>query len=204
MFMGILFFMEIGDSACLLLFTDGYGRQFQIDDPSAGVQTYTSYEAGNVGAVTYYSPSGLVGTENHYYTNGHLSEIKLNGQTSIWKPQTENVRGLATKVLTGDVTRSYTYDTDGLPTGRSATRAGVTVFAQGYSFDAGTGNLEERTDETRGLAELFTYDHLNRLTGWQVQQDGTGTLEVYASGDVLIIPLQLLIVRGNGKAEAKT
>ena len=100
--------------------------------------------------------------------------------------------------------QTYTYDTDGLPTGRSATRAGVTVFAQGYSFDAGTGNLEERTDETRGLAELFTYDHLNRLTGWQVQQDGTGTLEVYASGDVLIIPLQLLIVRGNGKAEAKT
>lgn len=100
--------------------------------------------------------------------------------------------------------QTYTYDTDGLPTGRSATRAGVTVFAQGYSFDAETGNLEERTDETRGLAELFTYDHLNRLTGWQVQQDGTGTLEVYASGDVLIIPLQLLIVRGNGKAEAKT
>lgn len=100
--------------------------------------------------------------------------------------------------------RTYTYDTDGLPTGRSATRAGVTVFAQGYSFDAGTGNLEERTDETRGLAELFTYDHLNRLTGWQVQQDGTGTLEVYASGDVLIIPLQLLIVRGDGKADAKT
>lgn len=100
--------------------------------------------------------------------------------------------------------QTYTYDTDGLPTGRSATRAGVTVFAQDYSFDAGTGNLEERTDETRGLAELFTYDHLNRLTGWQVQQDGTGTLEVYASGDVLIIPLQLLIVRGNGKAEAKT
>lgn len=61
--------------------------------------------------------------------------------------------------------QTYTYDTDGLPTGRSATRAGVTVFAQGYSFDAGTGNLEERTDETRGLAELFTYDHLNRLTG---------------------------------------
>lgn len=100
--------------------------------------------------------------------------------------------------------QTYTYDTDGLPTGRSATRAGVTVFAQGYSFDAETGNLEERTDGTRGLAELFTYDHLNRLTGWQVQQDGTGTLEVYASGDVLIIPLQLLIVRGNGKAEAKT
>lgn len=100
--------------------------------------------------------------------------------------------------------QTYTYDTDGLPTGRSATRAGVTVFAQGYSFDAGTGNLEERTDETRGLAELFTYDHLNRLTGWQVQQDGTGTLEVYASSDVLIIPLQLLIVRGDGKADAKT
>ena len=74
--------------------------------------------------------------------------------------------------------QTYTYDTDGLPTGRSVTRAGVTVFAQGYSFDAGTGNLEERTDETRGLAD--------------------------ASGDVLIIPLQLLIVRGNGKAEAKT
>ena len=80
----------------------------------------------------------------------------------------------------------------------------LTLHGQGYSFDAETGNLEGRTDETRGLAELFTYDHLNRLTGWQVQQDGTGTLEVYASGDVLIIPLQLLIVRGNGKAEAKT
>ena len=71
--------------------------------------------------------------------------------------------------------RTYTYDTDGLPTGRSATRAGVTVFGQGYSFDAETGNLEERTDETRGLAEPFTYDHLNRLTGWQVQQGGTRT-----------------------------
>ena len=156
-------------------------------------------------AILYQSNGGSLNvTENYHYTNGHLSEIKLDGQTSIWKLQTENVRRLTTKVLTGDVTRAYSYDTDGLPTGRSATRADVTVFGQGYSFDAETGNLEERRDETRGLAELFTYDHLNRLTGWQVQQGGTGTLEVYASGDVLIIPLQLLIVRGNGKAEAKT
>ena len=49
------------------------------------------------------------------------------------------------------------------------------MFAQDYSFDGETGNLEERRDETRGLAELFTYDHLNRLTGWQVQQGGTRT-----------------------------
>ena len=168
------------------------------------LQSYT-YSSGNVSAILYQSNGGSLNvTENYHYTNGHLSEIKLDGQTSIWKLQTENVRRLTTKVLTGDVTRAYSYDTDGLPTGRSATRADVTVFGQGYSFDAETGNLEERRDETRGLAELFTYDHLNRLTGWQVQQGGTGTLEVYASGDVLIIPLQLLIVRGNGKAEAKT
>ena len=187
---------------------DEYGRlSLRVETLADGVgllQSYT-YSSGNVSAILYQSNGGSLNvTENYHYTNGHLSEIKLDGQTSVWNLQTENVRGLTTKVLTGDVTRSYTYDTDGLPTGRSATRAGVTVFAQGYSFDGGTGNLEERTDETRGLAELFTYDHLNRLTGWQVQQGGTGTLEVYASGDVLIIPLQLLIVRGNGKADAKT
>ena len=119
-----------------------------LADGVAFMQSYT-YTNGKVSSVLFQSQGSLNVTENYLYTNGHLTEIKLDGQTSVWKLQTENVRGLATKVLTGDVTRTYSYDSYGLPTGRSAERGGLTVFGQTYSFDAETGNLEERTDETR-------------------------------------------------------
>ena len=39
----------------------------------------------------------------------------------------------------------------------------------------GRATWRNARDETRGLAELFSYDRLNRLTGWQVRQDGTRT-----------------------------
>ncbi len=130
-------------------------------------KSYT-YGTGNLASLAYSSDlSGDIATENYIYTRGILTEIRLNNQTSIWKLEEENSRGQATRVTTGSINRNYAYDAYGLPTGRSAgsSTSGL-FFNQSYNFNPQTGNLNWRQDNTRNIREDFTYDNLNRLTGF--------------------------------------
>lgn len=133
-----------------------------------------SYANGNVSSR---STNGymLNATENYTYSYGTLSEIKLNGTTSIWKLTEENDLGQPTVAQTGVLNRTYTYNQYGFPTGRTAGN----VQNQAYNFDIQKGNLISRTDNTRGITENFGYDDLNRLTsinGQQVIYAGNGNI----------------------------
>jgi len=76
--------------------------------------------------------------------------------------------GNPTKIVTGTVTRNYTYNQYGVPTGRSSlSSSGGTIQNSTYAFDLGKGNLSSRKDNTRNLTESFTYDAVNRLTGYK-------------------------------------
>lgn len=148
---------------------DAYGRLATWKETGVDgkwLQKDYTYSNGNVSAVKYTSQSGVLATENYYYANGHLSEAKLNGTTGVFKLSKENDLGQHTEVVTGTITRKYSFDAYGLPTGRSAANASRTFQNFSYTFDAATSNLTSRKDNTRNITESFGYDNLNRLTSF--------------------------------------
>ena len=149
-----------------------------VPDGKSLKETYT-YENGNVKSKKYTTQNGDIGTETYTYkTNGHLEEIKFknaagSSETSIWKLTAVNAFGQPTSVTSGassnTITRTYSYTAFGYPEGLSAKLNNGTPFQNfSYTFNATTGNLSNRKDNTRtALAqENFTYDTMNRLTGY--------------------------------------
>lgn len=128
-------------------------------------KTFT-YAGGNTSSLAYASNAGNIVTENYTYTYGNLSEIKLNNATSIWKLTGENALGLTTGVTTGCLTRTYSYDAFGNPTGRVVKNGAAIIQNAGYNFNVMTGNLNWRKDNVRNIQENFGYDNLNRLTSF--------------------------------------
>ena len=156
---------------------DAYGRLSTEKETVDNVwlqKSYT-YAEGNISKVSYSSSKeGSIGEENLLYANGSLNEVKL-GNTSVWKLTAENELGQPTQAMTGVLARTYGYTEFGLPTLRKA--GNLQHFT--YNFDANTGNLLSRTDATRNLTENFTYDGLNRLTGY-----GTKTVTYADNGNI--------------------
>jgi len=136
-----------------------------ISDDKWLQKTFAYASNGNVESTGYKSQSGNIATENYYYQNGHLKEIKLNGQTAIWSLTEENSMGMPVKVNTGNIIREYGFDTYGFPTSRMAKISGSKFFHHKYGFDEMTGNLNYRTDEINRTMENFSYDGMNRLIG---------------------------------------
>ena len=61
--------------------------------------------------------------------------------------------------------RIYEFNNYGLPVSRKITRAdNSVVFNHTYLFNVSNNNLEKHTDKVHNLAEVFTYDALNRLS----------------------------------------
>ncbi|MBS5698648.1 MAG: VCBS repeat-containing protein [Bacteroides cellulosilyticus] len=128
-------------------------------------KTFT-HTNGCISDLTYASNIGNIVTENYTYSYGNLSEVKLNNSTSIWKLTSENALGLTTGVNTGILTRTYSYDANGAPTGRVVKNGSTVIQNSGYNFNAKTGNLNWRKDNVRNIQENFGYDNLNRLTSF--------------------------------------
>jgi RHS repeat-associated protein len=158
--------------------TNGTGKTMNYDNlmrlsseqesaPDAkSLQKNFTYNAGATTAISYVSQNGNIATENYSYANGTMTEIKLNNTNSIWKLTAENDMGLATASVTGNLLREYGYDAYGLPTSRTAKYGTNVIQNFGYNFNSATGNLNWRKDNNRNLQENFSYDNLNRLTGF--------------------------------------
>ena len=149
---------------------DGFGRllfsQENVDDRWGGYNYNYSPTTGNLESKDYISSTeGYVVTENYTYQYGTLTEIKRDGQTSIWKLQSEDIFGRPTQIATGPLTRTYLYNSYGLPTSSKAVNSGGTVIQDyGMLFNPVTGNLSSRGDHKNNKYEHFQYDNLNRLT----------------------------------------
>lgn len=139
---------------------DRIATEKEIVPDGKWLQKTYSYSSGNISSIQYSAQSGILGTESFIYAHGHNTEITLNGSTSIWKLTAENALGQPTAAMTGTMSRSYSYDSFGIPTGRTA--GSIQEFA--YSFDIQKGNLLSRTDNKYSKTESFSYDNLNRLT----------------------------------------
>ena len=126
-----------------------------------------SYIDGRITGTTYVSQTETIASENYTYTNNHLKTVKI-GNVPIWDLQAIDVFGHPTKIVTGNITRNYTYDGYGFPTGRTASSTTSGTFLNStFDFESVNGNLNSRKDVTRNLTENFTYDGLNSLTGYK-------------------------------------
>ena len=162
---------------------DSYGRLSNTKDTgvdSKWLQKDYTYSNGRVSAIQYTSQSGTLGTENYIYTYGHLSEVKLNNSTSIFKLTNENSMGLTTQVSTGNLTRNYGYTSYGLPSARVASQGGTTHSVINYTYNTSTGNLTSRYYPLKSKTDNFTYDNLYRLTSY-----GSTTMSYDDNGNIL-------------------
>ncbi|MDR1764057.1 MAG: FG-GAP-like repeat-containing protein, partial [Dysgonamonadaceae bacterium] len=156
---------ESSTNGCSVAYTyDAYGRVATVNETVTDgkflKRTFT-YQNGKIASVKYDTNGGNITTENYSYQNGYPLEIKA-GTTSFWRMYEVNVYGQPRYVVTGNFTRSYAYDVYGTPTSRTA--GSFQNFS--YSFDATKGNLTYRKDNKKNIQENFTYDNLNRLTGF--------------------------------------
>lgn len=161
-----------------LYYYDDFGRLSTVSELIGYKEfkkTY-SYSQGNISSVGYHNDSGDFASENYIYSNGHLTEVKLNNTTTIWKLDASNELGQPTAVSTGNMDRAYAYTNYGFPTGRSAaTSNGTVIQDMVYSFYVPTGNLTYRRDNRAYIHEVFEYDGLNRLTGYGNNTAGYNT-----------------------------
>lgn len=163
---------------------DEYGRlKSQREEAPDGkwLQKTYSYSAdGLPTAIAYVSQAGALTTEQLSYRNGYLTEVRLADGTLVYRHDEENALGQLTKLTTGEMQRSYAFNDWGLPVRRSISRADHTVmFDYSYRFNAENNNLLNRTDETRGMSEDFSYDELNRLSTY-----GNNTVEYDNQGNI--------------------
>ena len=98
---------------------------------------------------------------------------------NIWNALSGNARGQLTSVSQDGCTTSYGYDSRGLPTSMNASG----ILTMNYSFTP-AGNPDYRQDNLSNR-ETFTYDSMNRLTGWTLFRNnvnqGTNTLAYNAT-----------------------
>lgn len=125
-----------------------------------------SYSNGNIESVEYESELGKLAAETYLYSNGHLSEIKLDNGSVIYRLDSEDDRGLIAKLKTGDFVREYGYTPTGLPSWRRALHPNLNVQNYNYEFDIRTSNLISRIDSILNRGEQFAYDDQNRLISW--------------------------------------
>jgi len=162
---------------------DTYGRLYKekeaVPDGKWLEKTF-NYANSYLESTKYASSSGTIVTENYIHDAGHLTEIKLNGTTSIWKLTVANAFGQTTKVLSGNLERNYGYTSFGLPGGRMTKPVtGSPIQNMSCKFDVTKGILSSRSDNNRYIQENFSYDNLNRLTNY-----GGKTATYNANGNI--------------------
>lgn len=167
---------------------DAKGRLSSIREnavDSKWLQKDYTYIGGQMRAIKYTSQNGVLTTENYYYTNGHMTSVKLNGTTTIFTLSGEDGQGRAGYVNTGNLSRYYSYTVSGYPTSRVVLASGYAKQNIQYSFNEQTGNLSSRSYPLVNKTENFSYDNLNRLTGFgshTVGYDNNGNIT--SKGDV--------------------
>ena len=174
-----LLISEVSSNGTSMAYTyDGFDRLLTVKETVPDgkwlKKSYTYTAGSNVKQVAYESQNGAIATENYDYSKGNTVRIGVQ-TTHVRLINGENEFGQPTSVSTGDITRTYSYNAYGLPTGRTMGE----VMDYSYTFDPLTGNLLNRTDNLRNLTECFGYDELNRLTAI-----GDRTISYAANGNI--------------------
>jgi RHS repeat-associated protein len=150
---------------------DSYDRPVKVTETITGKAfvTYTAYDAyGRVQKETY--PTGYF-TTSAYDDYGYLTTVTDSKGVTIWEATEADAFGRLTKYRQGGRTTSIAYhQKSGLPTSIVAGNA----INMSYDYD-GEGHLKSRYDIITGQQETFSYDSMNRLSGWTHFRPGAGT-----------------------------
>jgi RHS repeat-associated protein len=128
------------------------------------------YVKGNVTKIKY--PGNYI-IDQQYDIYGNLKSVK-NGSTAIWTLDQLTADKMKYFLGVNGMFTEKTYNSSILIS--SITKCGATeVQSQYYDFNPVNGLLRSREDRRTGylLKEEFQYDGLNRLTNWNVSQNGT-------------------------------
>ncbi len=132
---------------------------------------------GRVDQITY--PTGYA-VRQVFNGLGYLAEVRSAADnTLLWRADTVNAEGLTVHQTLGNgltTVREYDPARQWIRGIRTGLNNGTEVQNLSFSFDP-LGNLTVRTDDSRGLAETFGYDNLNRLTTAEVRN---GTFKSYS------------------------
>lgn len=142
------------------------------------LKKYYIYENNRVSAIRYETSHGLDVTENYYYANGVLSEVRLNGDKIIWNLKSEDDNGKPTEYSSLGFTTRYSYGDNGQIASIGTYRDGIRLWQEKYKVDATTGNLCSR-ENTHGVVEIFKYDNQDRLINvndQKISYDESGTI----------------------------
>jgi YD repeat-containing protein len=106
-----------------------------------------------------------------YNERGYLAELRKDSDNSLlWRSERVSAEGQMQRQLLGNgvaTTREYDATHGWVTEIRSGLGNGTEVQNLSFGFEP-VGNLQSRSDNRRGLLELFGYDNLNRLTSAEI------------------------------------
>ena len=131
-----------------------------------GFKKTFSYTGNQLSSVAYSKNNSYICSEHYNRTNGSLTSVTMNTGDTIWTMRKQNSRLLPTKVGSGKLETSLSYDLRGNVTERQTVHNASNATKQhlAYTYSPANGNMTSRYDWLTGLNESFGYDNLNRLT----------------------------------------
>lgn len=160
---------------------EGYSATYQYDAYGRTTQETRTYGQNVTRTISYtYDQLGRLATRTfpnqltvtYQYDNYGFLNKMLAGSQQLYEVTAYNGLTLTEKLGPQQLTRTTTYDDLGQPLAVSLALGNTTLGlgSQSYTYDYATGNLTSRN--INGLSqETFTYDNLDRLTGWS--ENGT-------------------------------
>ncbi|MFY2562153.1 RHS repeat-associated core domain-containing protein [Corallococcus terminator] len=156
---------------------DAFGRETDLAQRVGGETLVTSRQYddyGRTSRLTYpVALNGVPFSINRSYTDrGDLSSIyRSNSITNYWRAYEQDSMGrLKTAHYGNGVARLFRYDPQGRLRFTEAKRGGNNVQRLAYEYTE-NDNLSERHDLELGVTQKYTYDALDRLERWKVQQN---------------------------------
>ncbi len=152
---------------------DSFGRLIQ-EKVTYGGSLYTTdflYNIyGDLTRTTY--PTGLI-INRYYDANGYPTTVKNNNDAiTLFTNNEMSGRNQIKKYTLGNTKQSTTTYFHGIPTGYSAT--GVQNLQMKWNY--ASMNLMSRRDYNKNRIDTFSYDNLNRLTGYKMGTISGNTL----------------------------
>jgi len=141
---------------------------------------YTYNQHDNIDTYTY--PNGFQ-LQYVYNNNNELIGIKRTDNNNlIWTCSDYNASGLPLKIYLGNTGKSLEYQYDNY--NRIISIRCNNDFHYTYQWDMHSGNLISRTDNYFNNTETFTYDMLDRLTSWKVNNNNLYSIQYDNKGNI--------------------
>jgi RHS repeat-associated protein len=158
---------------------DSYGHLAKITRADNDALIYQASKWDDLGNLTEYSYGNDIHTKLTYNNHGLLTQIKRGNKvldvTTPYLPRIDlsNIMVMSSSIGTSSAQLPYTVNND--------------YQELNYSYNT-SGLMSQRTNAKNSQTETFTYDNLNRLTGYKINSGAQKTFTYSASGNITTHP----------------